>query len=264
MLAFVSILEEISTMKKSGRALKICKEMTDHEVKQKFITKANKMILDTRNIVKNPNLEKVSLINDDARNLDINKKYNFVLFSPPYLNNFDYTEVYKVELWMLDFVKNRDEFRSLRYRTLRSHPSVKFDKTDIYLKYNSQTIKDLIQSLNDTNQKHDFFVTIQAYIDDMYQVFENLWRSTVNGAYVMCVVANSLFGSVKDNNLTPVATDLLIAEIAKDIGFTVSEIRIARKVNRRGISFPYGRESIIMLKKIESYILDKPASVLRL
>lgn len=261
MLVFASILEELSTMKKSGRALKISKVMIDHEVKIHFINKASKMIEDTKRIKRNPNLERVSIQNGDARNIDQNKKFNFVLFSPPYLNNFDYTEVYKVELWMLDFVTNSDKFRSLRHNTFRSHPSVKFNKTQIYLNYNSSIIKELIHSLNDTNQRYDFSSTIQAYIDDMYQTFTSLWQCTSNGAYVVCVVANSLFGSPKNNNLTPVATDLLIAEIAQDIGFTVSEIRIARKVNRRGVSFPYGRESLIILKKNERMTLETTSSV---
>ena len=53
-----------------------------------------------------------------------------VPYSPPYLNCIDYTEVYKLELWLLELVKTQAEFRQVRLGTLRSHPSVKFAERD--------------------------------------------------------------------------------------------------------------------------------------
>src|SRR4051794_16308479 len=43
--------------------------------------------------------------------------------SPPYPNNIDYSEVYKLELWVFGFVKSKSEFLQLRKSTLRSHPT---------------------------------------------------------------------------------------------------------------------------------------------
>lgn len=253
MLVYASILENIGTMRKSGRALKICRDMQDYDVKHEFIIKATKMITDTENIHETRNSNKITLINDDVRKIQLNQKpHNLVLFSPPYLNNFDYTEVYKVELWMLDFINTSEQFRDLRYQTMRSHPSVKFNRTNIYSNYKSCIIRDFIDFLDNSDEKQPFYSTIQAYIDDMYQTFAKISQNTSTGAFVVCIVANSLFGSAKHGNLTPIATDLLIAEIAQDVGFTVSEISIARRVNRRGVSFPYGRESLIILRKSES------------
>src|SRR6202023_475001 len=46
-----------------------------------------------------------------------------IVTSPPYPNNIDYSEIYKLELWLLGFVKSRTEFLNLRHSTLRSHPA---------------------------------------------------------------------------------------------------------------------------------------------
>jgi hypothetical protein len=47
-------------------------------------------------------------------------------FSPPYLNCIDYTELYKIELWLMEHIASQEQFRETRLGTLRSHPSVKF------------------------------------------------------------------------------------------------------------------------------------------
>jgi hypothetical protein len=43
------------------------------------------------------------------------------VFSPPYANRFDYFESLKVELWFGGFVRNYEELRVLRKRSMRSH-----------------------------------------------------------------------------------------------------------------------------------------------
>src|SRR5262249_45744406 len=48
------------------------------------------------------------------------------VYSPPYLNCIDYTEVYKLESWLLGLIRDQREFRQTRLGTLRSHPSIDF------------------------------------------------------------------------------------------------------------------------------------------
>jgi len=47
------------------------------------------------------------------------------IFSPPYPNSFDYTDVYNVELWALRYLKNWNDNRRLRMSTLESHVQIK-------------------------------------------------------------------------------------------------------------------------------------------
>jgi hypothetical protein len=253
MLSFASILEKVSCMRKSGRALKIVKDKADYNVKEYFVQKTENMLNEAVAHLKTHYPVNLITFNEDIRRLNITKnnvtQFNLVVFSPPYLNHFDYTEVYKIELWMLDFVKNHEQFKALRYKTFRSHPSVKFAETSVYKQFKSSHIHNIVDLLNNSPNPEACYRSIKGYIDDMYKTFVNIYNATVSNAIVVCVVGNSLFGSAKKNNFLPVATDLLISEIAKDVGFEVIELKVARKVTRRGLAFPYGRESLIFFKK---------------
>lgn len=256
LLAYASILERASCMRKSGRALKVVKEIQDYDIKTLFINKLVQMVNDVVTCQSNLHQFEIKIENNDIRQFDVQNitKPNMVIFSPPYLNHFDYTEVYKVELWMLDFVTNYSEFRNLRYRTLRSHPSVKFENTNLYANFETSIIKKIIDSLDSVSKQEVFYKTIRDYVDDMYKTLIRISAVIEPNSTIACIVANSLFGSEDKENMMPVATDLLIAEIAKDLNFEVEKIVVARQLTRRGIKFPYGRESIIYLrKKKETY-----------
>ena len=45
---------------------------------------------------------------------------DLALFSPPYPNSFDYTDMYNVELWMLGYLDSAKNNRTLRQSTLKS------------------------------------------------------------------------------------------------------------------------------------------------
>ena len=44
-----------------------------------------------------------------GKNLN-DEKMSTILFSPPYANSFDYFEIFKLELWMGEFIKDYAEF----------------------------------------------------------------------------------------------------------------------------------------------------------
>ncbi|MEW3673849.1 hypothetical protein QOZ77_32065, partial [Pseudomonas aeruginosa] len=49
---------------------------------------------------------------------------DLAVFSPPYPNSFDYTDVYNVELWVLGYLNDSADNRSLRQSTLASHVQI--------------------------------------------------------------------------------------------------------------------------------------------
>jgi hypothetical protein len=59
-----------------------------------------------------------SLLRGDARKLVAEiSPAEFALFSPPYPNSFDYTDIYNVELWLLGYLTSSDDNRTLREAT---------------------------------------------------------------------------------------------------------------------------------------------------
>lgn len=67
-----------------------------------------------------------TVIQGDSRSaLPSTRDAELVIFSPPYPNSFDYTDVYNVELWVLGYLRSWDENRQLRSSTLSSHVQIK-------------------------------------------------------------------------------------------------------------------------------------------
>ena len=50
---------------------------------------------------------------------------DLAIFSPPYPNSFDYTDIYNLELWMLGYLSSKQDNSVLRNQTLRSHVQIK-------------------------------------------------------------------------------------------------------------------------------------------
>jgi hypothetical protein len=66
-----------------------------------------------------------TMLRGDARNLDFkDTQFDLAVFSPPYPNSFDYTDVYNVELWTLGYLSSSAENQRLRTSTLCSHVQI--------------------------------------------------------------------------------------------------------------------------------------------
>jgi DNA modification methylase len=66
-----------------------------------------------------------TLLRGDARKVVSGpSRFDLAVFSPPYPNSFDYTDVYNVELWALGYLGTTAENQRLRKSTLCSHVQV--------------------------------------------------------------------------------------------------------------------------------------------
>ncbi len=171
----------------------------------------------------------------------------FAIFSPPYANCFDYTEVYKIELWMLDFIKDYAQLKILRESSVSSHLNKQYEGKESF----PSTLPDLdyvvdLISWEDTWGKNKMKAMVLHYFDDLKAVFSRLRDIVGDGGTVVCIVGNSAYGNV------PIATDLFLAEYLRDLGFNKVKIRAARilgtssqqqKVLRGN---PYLRESLVV------------------
>lgn len=156
------------------------------------------------------------LLRGDARLLTPSTgEFDVAIFSPPYPNSFDYTDVYNVELWVCGYLSSGDENRSLRLQTLRSHVQIKRD-------FNAGSIESpsLSRVLTELNivRPHLWNASIPdmvaAYFADMKIVLERLYSSLVPAGRAYLVVGDSRYHGVQ----VPVAT--ILDEIATSIGFS--------------------------------------------
>ena len=181
------------------------------------------------------------------------------VYSPPYLNCIDYTEVYKLELWLLGFVSDQDEFRRVRLGTLRSHPSIRFEQHDELADLNAPvagTIARIATLLDDRLPRPGLGEMALNYFEDMYRVLVEQHRMLESGGHAVCVLGNSTFsrreggsGGREEAWRLLLLTDVLIARLAEAAGFEHLEIWEARDLRPRNVRSASARESLVVARK---------------
>ncbi len=262
LLGYASILEDISGVRKDGRALRVVPNKQRREFRTALEETWRMMRSDVaiaEQIYFPIKTEVVlgdgrTLSPDDGSVVDVSD-IDLILYSPPYLNNIDYTEVYKVELWMCGFITSQDEFRDQRLRTMRSHPSIQFpDRITMEHDARLAEVVGILDQLIEILPRDRYFGErsrgFKGYFDDMYRALSSQLSVLNPGGWAFCVVGNSLHGSKHQPDARiPVASDLLIALIAESLGLSVKGIQIARHLTRRSPGGHYMRESILALRK---------------
>ena len=206
------------------------KKLNQYNKKELFSNKSNCIFGDMR--------KKISLIE--------NSSVDLIITSPPYLNSRDYTDIYMIELWMLDLVKNYENVKNLRQNTLRSHVQISFKELK---PLNIKLLIDTIEELKKYREKFwnkNLLNMIIGYFEDMNILFSNLKNKLTDRGRVYFNVANSAYHGVL------IEVDKIIAEIAIANGLQVEEIRVARYLKTSGQQkelIDKLRESVIIIKK---------------
>jgi DNA modification methylase len=243
------ILQQVSYYKKAGNGLKKKRIYKSVDTFEAFKFKLNEIISD---IKLNKNKNKTVIINDNCLNINNYEidEIDISIFSPPYANCFDYYEVYKIELWIGEFVKSYEELRNLRKAALTSNLNADLKKKTKIVT-SSKVLIPIIDYLNNTKLwDNKIPKMLNAYFSEMEQLLISLFERTKKGGYCVVVVGNSSYGGLA------VPTDIILAEIGKNLGFTVQEIIVARRnetssqqYSKIGNLIEFVRESLIIFKK---------------
>ena len=269
--SWLSIIEKVSNIKKEGNGIKyknrkrtsngyinINRENWEREVfpdnkfsfvKNKLIAKLNTILNDLLKSYGN-NLNIPKIFQGDCLEFDkfINNEIDFTFFSPPYCNCFDYFEIHKVELWLGDYVSSKEEFRTLRSKGFRSNLNSLNHKPIVY----RHRILEKLIGLFDTERLWNAKIptVVRGYFDDVYSLLHKLYMQTSKNGFIGIVVGNSAYSEVI------IPTDILIADIAQELGFKVKCILITRHLTTSSQQKQqlealkkYLRESIIILEK---------------
>lgn len=193
------------------------REIKAERVDEIFINSMVKAIYEIRRYEKRKARE-YSLLRGDARQLTPDSgKYDLAVFSPPYPNSFDYTDVYNVELWVCGYLKCRADNRSLRLSTLRSHVQIArpFDTPELGSSTLNRVVGELISVRSELWNRH-IPDMVAAYFADMCAIIERLQKALVCGGRVYMVVGDSRYAGVH----IPVAS--ILNELALARGFSTA------------------------------------------
>lgn len=141
---------------------------------------------------------------------------DLAVFSPPYPNSFDYTDIYNLELWVLGYLRTKEDNRALRQATLRSH--IQAGGQYHYATARSAMLRELLAELS--SQRDELWDEriadmVGAYFEDMQRLLTQLRARLVPGGKAVIVIGESCYAGTK------VRAGHITAQIARSEGFTV-------------------------------------------
>lgn len=252
-LGWLSSLEPLCNYRKAGNGLKIKKYVkprviTTDDARVMLLEEYQNMYID---LLKSKSMGDTIIYNETCLNMSKRIKpgsIEGIIFSPPYANCFDYTEIYKLELWFGKFVSEYSDLKILRNASLHSHLNADLN---IEVKEKSEILTELLVELN-KKELWDKKIPkmLQLYYDDMFRVLDESYVALEDNGFCCIVVGNSAYGGI----VFP--ADLILAEYAQKIGFKVDKIEVDRYIITSSQQYEitketgkYLRESVVCLTK---------------
>lgn len=182
----------------------------------------------------------------------LDKPFKLCITSPPYLNSFDYSDIYRPELFLGKFVTSNDQLREIRLRTIRSHVQVKWQSpTEVaesgLLKDSLEGIEEKAALLWDTRLPE----MIRAYFEDWGALLIQLRAKASQDASLWIIVSTSAYAGIE------VPVDLILAELGSKKGWFLREVGVLRYLRSSGQHWhkvpdrignpPQLRESVVIL-----------------
>jgi hypothetical protein len=147
------------------------------------------------------------------------------VFSPPYPNSFDYTDVYNVELWLLGYLKDSASNQDLRRETLCSH--VQVDRAFQAAPSGSQILADTVRDLEARRANlwdRRIPEMVGGYFADLSAVTVAIASKLPVNGQIWMVVGDSRYDGID----VPVAA--IMADLAESFGCEVVEIEPCRSM----------------------------------
>jgi hypothetical protein len=154
-------------------------------------------------------------------------KFSAVICSPPYPTEHDYTRNSRLELAFLGSIQNRDDVRKIKKTMVRSHTKgIYIDDCDELLVHKYRSICKLADELSDRikSKTHGF---AQLYPSVVLNYFGGMKRHLESVKRVLRPEAQLayLVGDQSSYLRVHIPTAAILAEIAVDLGYEITEIR---------------------------------------
>lgn len=216
-----------------------------------FTNKVVDMYLDLQKInTVSSNFTATQIINDSCLNAGKyikNDSVDFLITSPPYPNDLEYTRQTRLEMYMLDFVKNMDDVQKIKRTMVKGSTKLIYKESDSekYIKKFDSVIKvsaEIYEQTKDKNWGFDYPRMVKEYFGDMFLCLKEFYPLMKKGAHYLLVVGDQTIKGV----YIPVC-DILI-EMGYDIGYSKCSKELFR--NRRSTGHDtILPEEIVILEK---------------
>ena len=250
-LSLIGAAMENCNAVKDGKCLKYRSNWQNRNFNKDTLIKSleERLVKNQEDLEKSIIIQKATILNNDARQTikSLSNNYKLCITSPPYLNSFDYTDIYRPELFLGKFISTQQELKELRYKTIRSHVEISLPKpiSDTFGEIYHSVHKRISNS--DKNWSKQIPLMIQSYFEDMENVLISLFAKAKKDGELWLVVANSVYVGIE------VPVDLILAEIGTRNNWKLKRIEVLRYIYRRKTKYCGGidrvRESLIVFQK---------------
>lgn len=215
-----------------------------------FTEKIIQIYEDLKAIQKHNRYGKSTLINDTclkAHKYFSNSSIDFIITSPPYPNDLEYTRQTRLELYLLDFVKNMEEVQKIKRQMVKSSTKLIFKESKSALFVDKfYEIKDISEKIyeqtKNKNWGFDYPRMVQEYFGDMYLCLKEFYPLMKKNSHFILVVGDQTIKGV----LIPVG-DILI-KMAEGIGYKNCHKELFRIRRSTGHNIPLPEELVILEK----------------
>lgn len=208
-----------------------------------------------------------NLILGDSRYTELliaDMSVDHIFTSPPYLNNFDYADRTRLEMYVMGDAKTWGDITSSVRTKLITSATTQIDRSDEKYRFLDDFIRDcpeeyafLDNAVNELSKirltkggKKSYDLLVLGYMNDLYLVLKECYRVLKNGCSAKFILGDSAPYGVH------IPTDELIGKIGVNVGFSSYDIDVLRtrgdkwkdNPQRHGVAL---RESIVTLKKEE-------------
>lgn len=192
----------------------------------------------------------IDIINKDVRTLNLTKKIKLCITSPPYLNSFDYTDIYRPELFLGKYLSNNEDVKQLRLKTLRSHVQVQWEmakKKSYGFIYDS--VFNEIYKRKEALWNKRLIDMIPAYFEDIELLLKKIKNSAYKKTQIWIIVSTSAYAGVE------IPVDLIIADIGSKLGLNFKEIMVTRYINHSPQNAMKWFEGALSAKRLRESII---------
>jgi DNA modification methylase len=215
-----------------------------------FSKKAIQIYQDLEKVQKHKNYGCSQLIKDtclNAKDYIRPNSIDFIITSPPYPNDLEYTRQTRLEMYLLDFVKNMEDVQQIKKKMVKGSTKLIFKESNSEnLINNFRSVKlvsdQIYEQTKAKNWGFDYPRMAREYFGDMYLCMKVFFDLLKPDAYFLQVVGDQTVKGV----YIPVC-DILI-EMAQEIGYKNcrKELFRMRRSTGHNIALP---EEIVIIQK---------------
>jgi DNA modification methylase len=252
----LSALMDCSNVRRDGKCVRYKKGwreagLTSSDFRSSFVKVAAQVVDDLEHDELTAGL--TTLISGDSKaelRKITSKSHDLLVTSPPYLNSFDYSDVYRPELFAGEYVGTNEDLREIRLRTLRSHVQVQ-------RLFASSAASPMLEPILAELRKKELWNKripgmVASYFWDMKTVLRESYRVVRPGGAAWLVVSTSAYGGVH------IPVDLILADIGEQCGWSLRGVYVLRRLRSAGQHWAHVDEKRKLPLRESLIVLDRP------